>query len=66
MKKLSKIVALLLAGAMAMVMLTACGGGGAAADTEKEEAIQMQLGKKTEATALCDTDGKVKNDSLLY
>lgn len=26
MKKLSKIVALLLAGAMAMVMLTACGG----------------------------------------
>lgn len=66
MKKLSKIVALLLAGAMAMVMLTACGGGGAAADTEKEEAIQMQLGKKTEATALCDKDGKVKNDSQLY
>ena len=28
MKKLSKIVALLLAGAMAMVMLTACTGGG--------------------------------------
>ena len=28
MKKLSKIVALLLAGAMAMVMLTACSGGG--------------------------------------
>ena len=27
MKKLSKIVALLLAGAMAMVMLTACTGG---------------------------------------
>lgn len=66
MKKLSKIVALLLAGAMAMVMLTACTGGGAAADTEKEEAIQMQLGKKTEATALCDKDGKVKNDSQLY
>lgn len=41
MKKLSKIVALLLAGVMAMVMLTACTGGGAAADTEKEEAIQM-------------------------
>ena len=30
MKKLSKIVALLLAGAMAMVMLTACSGGGGA------------------------------------
>lgn len=27
MKKLSKIVALLLAGVMAMVMLTACSGG---------------------------------------
>lgn len=66
MKKLSKIVALLLAGAMAMVMLTACTGGGAAADTEKEEAIQMQLGKRTEATSLCDNDGKVKNDSQLY
>lgn len=66
MKKLSKIVALLLAGAMAMVMLTACSGGGTTADTEKEEAIQKQLGKRTEATSLCDNDGKVKNDSQLY
>lgn len=66
MKKLSKIVALLLAGAMAMVMLTACTGGGTTADTEKEEAIQKQLGKRTEATSLCDNDGKVKNDSQLY
>lgn len=66
MKKLSKIVALLLAGAMAMVMLTACSGGGTTADTEKEEAIQKQLGKRTEATSLCDRDGKVENDSQLY
>ena len=66
MKKLSKIVALLLAGAMAMVMLTACSGGGTTADAEKEEAIQKQLGKRTEATSLCDNDGKVKNDSQLY
>ena len=66
MKKLSKIVALLLAGVMAMVMLTACSGGGTAADTEKEEAIRKQLGRKTQATALCDNDGKVKNDSKLY
>lgn len=66
MKKLSKIVALLLAGAMAMVMLTACSGGGTTADTTKEEAIQKQLGKRTEATSLCDNDGKVKNDSQLY
>lgn len=65
MKKLSKIVALLLAGVMAMVMLTACSGG-TTADTEKEEAIRKQLGKRTEATSLCDRDGKVENDSQLY
>lgn len=66
MKNLKKFVALLLAGVMAMVMLTACSGGGTTADTEKEEAIQKQLGKRTEATSLCDNDGKVKNDSQLY
>lgn len=66
MKKLSKIVALLLAGAMAMLMFTACSGGGSSADTQKEEAIRKQLGTKTEAVKLCDNDGKVKNDSKLY
>ena len=65
MKNLKKFVALLLAGAMAMVMLTACGGG-TVTDTEKENAIREQLGKRTEATSLCDNDGKVKNDSQLY
>ena len=66
MKKLSKIVALLLAGAMAMLMFTACSGGGGSADTQKEEAIRKQLGTKREAVKLCDNDGKVKNDSKLY
>ena len=44
MKKLSKIVALLLAGAMAMVMLTACtgGGGGGTQDNSKEEQELME------------------------
>lgn len=65
MKNLKKFVALLLAGVMAMVMLTACSGG-TTADTEKEEAIREQLGKRTEATSLCDRDGKVENDSQLY
>ena len=37
MKKLSKIVALLLAGVMAMVMLTACSGGGTDTDEKKQE-----------------------------
>ena len=65
MKNLKKFVALLLAGVMAMVMLTACSGG-TTADTEKEEAIRKQLGKRAEATSLCDRDGKVENDSQLY
>lgn len=65
MKNLKKFVALLLAGVMAMVMLTACSGG-TTADTEKEEAIWKQLGKRPEATSLCDRDGKVENDSQLY
>ena len=65
MKNLKKFVALLLAGVMAMVMLTACSGG-TTADTEKEDAIRAQLGRKTQATALRDNDGKVKNDSKLY
>lgn len=65
MKNLKKFVALLLAGVMAMVMLTACSGG-TTADTEKEEAIRKQLGKRNEATSLCDRDGKVENDSQLY
>lgn len=66
MKKLSKIVALLLAGAMAMVMLTACGG--AASETPLEDNIRQQLGKNPNAVGLCDADGKIKNDksSELY
>lgn len=66
MKKLSKIVALLLAGAMAMVMLTACGG--AASETPLEDNIRQQLGKNPNAVGLCDADGRVRNDksSELY
>lgn len=64
MKNLKKFVALLLAGVMAMVMLTACGG--AASETPLEDNIRQQLGKNPNAVALCDKDGKVKNDSQLY
>ena len=65
MKNLKKFVALLLAGVMAMVMLTACGAD-TTTDKQKEEIIQKRLGKRTEATALRDDDGKVKNDTDLY
>lgn len=66
MKKLSKIVALLLAGALAMLMFTACSGGGTSADTEKEKEILKELGSRTEAASLAK-DGKLQNnDSKLY
>lgn len=65
MKNLKKFVALLLAGVMAMVLLTACSGG-TAADTEKENAIRAQLGNKVEAASLRDKDGMVTNDTNLY
>lgn len=65
MKNLKKFVALLLAGVMAMVMLTACGAD-TTTTTQKEEIIRKRLGQRTEATGLCDKDGMVKNDSDLY
>lgn len=66
MKNLKKFVALLLAGVMAMVMLTACGG--AASETSLEDDIRTALGKNPNAVGLCDADGRIKNDksSKLY
>ena len=59
MKKLSKIVALLLAGALTMLMFTACGGGGSSAGTVKTE-------EETKAVNLINTaHGSTKNDSTL-
>ena len=67
MKNLKKFVALLLAGVMAMVMLTACGGG-AASENSLEDDIRKALGSNPNAVKLCDADGRVKNDksSVLY
>lgn len=58
MKKLSKIVALLLAGAMAMVMLTACTGGGNTGSNLKEE-------KDAEAKVLSKYSTSVANNKEL-
>ena len=60
MKNLKKFVALLLAGVMAMVKLTACGG--AASETPLEDNIRKALGSNPNAEGLCDADGRVKND----
>ena len=57
MKKLSKIVALLLAGAMAMLMFTACsGGGGSSEDKEAEEKVMSQIRGKSTANLQNDKD----------
>ena len=57
MKKLSKIVALLLAGAMAMLMFTACsGGGGGNEDTDAEEKVMSQIRGKSNTAMQNDKD----------
>ena len=56
MKKLSKIVALLLAGAMTMLMFTACSGGGGSEDKEAEEKVMSQIRGKSTSTANLQND----------
>ena len=61
MKKLSKIVALLLAGALTMLLFTACGGGGNDAATAEfeakvEQAYMAELNK---------TFGEFENDAAI-
>ena len=56
MKKLSKIVALLLAGAMAMVMLTACSGGGGSVNKTEEQKVMEQIGNQKKVTVASDTE----------
>ena len=67
MKNLKKFVALLLAGVMAMVLLTACGGG-TDAEKEQENKILNKLSSQTEAANLVkEGNGKLQNsDSKLY
>lgn len=54
MKKLSKIVALLLAGALTMLLFTACGGGGDGIATNKteEDKVVGLIGKKQSNVAV--------------
>lgn len=65
MKKLSKIVALLLAGAMAMVMLTACTGGGGNGSNLKEDttAEAKVLGKYSTSAASVDNNKALKAEA---
>ena len=60
MKNLKKFVALLLAGAMAMVMLTACGGGVGSEDKEAEEKVMGQIRGKSTSSASLQNDSDLK------
>ena len=56
MKNLKKFVALLLAGVMAMVMLTACGGGGTVTDEQKQERAYNRIVKSKQVNAASVTE----------
>ena len=57
MKKLSKIVALLLAGALTMLMFTACGGGGGNSTNKAEEQkVMEQIGKEKGISVASDAE----------
>lgn len=61
MKKLSKIVALLLVGAMAMVMLTACSGGGNSSNLKEDTTTEAEvLSKYSTSTASVDNNKELK------
>ena len=55
MKKLSKIVALLLAGALTMLLFTACGGGGSTNKAE-EQKVMEQIGKEKGISVASDAE----------
>ena len=56
MKNLKKFVALLLAGVMAMVMLTACGGGGTVTDEQKQERAYNRIAKSKQVNSASVTE----------
>ena len=57
MKKLSKIVALLLAGALTMLMFTACGGGGGSSTNKAEEQkVMEQISKEKSVQVASDAE----------
>lgn len=75
MKKLSKIVALLLAGALTMLMFTACGGGGGnygTRDADKEASLFTSVKGSRQASAqvtandptLCETADRYLKEDL--
>lgn len=67
MKKLSKIVALLLAGAMAMVLFTACsGGGGGVEESTEEQKLMEQIHNKGTSAAKLDNSQDMRRIAATY
>lgn len=66
MTKLRKLTALLLAGALTLLLLTACSGGGSSGPVAQAEAEVMQAINKGRTVALANDDGMrtVANDRL--
>lgn len=65
MKKLSKIVALLLAGALTMLLFTACGGGGSSTDEQKEAAMLTALTSSSQCSETAKTNDPELRSTLL-
>ena len=66
MKKLSKIVALLLAGALTMLLFTACsGGGGGSTDEQKEAAMLTALTSSSQCSETAKTNDPELRSTLL-
>lgn len=65
MKKLSKIVALLLAGALTMLLFTACGGGGGSTDEQKEAAMLTALTSSPQCSETAKTNDPELRSMLL-
>ena len=65
MKKLSKIVALLLAGALTMLLFTACSGGGGSTDKQKEAAMLTALTSSPQCSETAKTNDPELRSMLL-
>ena len=64
MKNLKKFVALLLAGVMAMVMLTACSGGGTGSNLKEDTTAETKvLGKYSTSAASVDNNKALKAEA---
>lgn len=64
MKNLKKFVALLLAGVMAMVMLTACSGGGNGSNLKEDTTAETKvLGKYSTSAASVDNNKALKAEA---